>query len=399
MELGALYEKAVTQHIGIKAYVAPSGEPALVFVAFMHRPSAMDNPLAPLGHRWDATHIAFGVVTAGLFTHDWKLEGSAFNGREPDENRWDFDPIKLDSYSGRVLYNPSAHWALSAGYGFLKSPEALVPMESMHRITASAIYGSTIGAEGQLAATVVWGANKPSTNPDLSQAVLLEAEAILDKSNTLVGRGKSLPQKKAATISSWVRRRVGFHRSAVRNVSLFIRPTSENRGLAWWRSRLARWEALERSRQRLEGACGLASQLAGRIVAQCVRPVPRGCQVRHGWNAHGSRGQCCTFSGAAPVDIISAAISTCHGCSTPPNLEHPPYDRLHLVAPQRRGWRHRTGGDLPRVAKPRGHGGHWRPHKESQRDFRLLRRRRRRWQVPRCVGSRRQCRCARAPVR
>jgi hypothetical protein len=189
MELGAMYERAVSTHVGVELYGAPSGEPALGPVAFMHRPSAMDNPLAPIGHHWeDATHIAFGVVTVGFFTHDWKLEGSVFNGREPDENRWNFDTIKLDSYSGRLLYNPSVHWALSAGYGFLKSPEAVVPTESVHRITASAIYGTAIGADGQLATTFVWGANKNSAHPDLSHAALLESEAILDKSNTLIGR-------------------------------------------------------------------------------------------------------------------------------------------------------------------------------------------------------------------
>jgi hypothetical protein len=63
-------------------------------------------------------------------------------------------------------------------------------MESMHRVTASAIYGTTLGANGQVAATLVWGANKPSTNPDLSHAVLLEAEAILDNSNTVLGRAE-----------------------------------------------------------------------------------------------------------------------------------------------------------------------------------------------------------------
>lgn len=189
MELGVLYERPITQRVGISLYGAPSGEPALGPVAFMHRPSAMDVPFAPIGHHWqDATHISFGVVTAGLFTHDWKLEGSVFNGREPDENRWNFDPITLDSYSGRLSYNPSAHWALSAGYGFLKSPEALMPDESLHRVTASAIYGTRLGADGQSATTVVWGANQNSAHPDLSHAALLESEAILDKSNTLIGR-------------------------------------------------------------------------------------------------------------------------------------------------------------------------------------------------------------------
>ena len=46
---------------------APSGEPALGPVAFMHRASAADNPLAPLSHHtFDSTHIGFGVVTAAV---------------------------------------------------------------------------------------------------------------------------------------------------------------------------------------------------------------------------------------------------------------------------------------------------------------------------------------------
>lgn len=189
MELGTMYERAVSKRVGIELYAAPSGEPALGPVAFMHRPSAMDNPFAPLGHHWqDATHIAFGVVTAGIFTHTWKLEGSVFNGREPDDNRWDFDPIKLDSYSGRFTINPSDRWSLEAGYGYLKSPEALIPAESMHRVTASAIYGRPVGPDGQWATTLLYGANTNPSQSRLSNSLLLESEAILDRSNTVLGR-------------------------------------------------------------------------------------------------------------------------------------------------------------------------------------------------------------------
>jgi hypothetical protein len=188
MELGALYQRPITKSLAWSVYAAPSGEPALSPVAFMHRPSAMDNPTAPIGHHWqDATHVSFGVLTAGVFTHTWQLEGSVFNGREPDEKRWDFDPIKLDSYSGRFTLNPSTHWSFAAGYGYLKSPEQLNPTESMHRITASAQHGMSLG-DGQIASTVIWAANKHSTMPGLSHSLLLESEAILDKKNTLFGR-------------------------------------------------------------------------------------------------------------------------------------------------------------------------------------------------------------------
>ncbi len=134
MELGALYQREINKGLAWSIYAAPSGEPALGPVAFMHRPSAMDNPTAPLTHHWqDATHVSFGVLTGGIYSRRWQLEGSVFNGREPDDNRWNFDPIKLDSYSGRFTVNPTNHWSLAGGYGYLKSPEALSPNESIRR--------------------------------------------------------------------------------------------------------------------------------------------------------------------------------------------------------------------------------------------------------------------------
>jgi hypothetical protein len=191
MEVGVLYDRAITKSLAYELYVAPSGEPALGPVAFMHRPSAMDNPLAPIAHHWqDATHISFGVLTAGLYARQWKLEGSVFNGREPDEHRWDFDPIRLDSYSGRLSVNPDSNWSFTAGYGYLKSPEALHADQSEHRLVASALQGTTIGADGQWASALVWGANRFSSASTWSNAVLIESEAILDKWNTVFGRAE-----------------------------------------------------------------------------------------------------------------------------------------------------------------------------------------------------------------
>ena len=187
MELAAMYERELSSNLGVELYVAPSGEPALGPVAFMHRPSAMDNLTAPLGHHWqDATHISFGVVTAGLFGHHWKLEGSAFNGREPDEERWGFDRLRLDSYSGRFTAHLDSSWTVSAGHGYLESPEALNPSESVHRTTASVLQGRRIGHDGRFAAALVWGANRRAGRT--THSGLAEAEAVLDRGNTIYGR-------------------------------------------------------------------------------------------------------------------------------------------------------------------------------------------------------------------
>jgi hypothetical protein len=191
MELGALYQRAATKTLGWSIYAAPSGEPALGPVAFMHRPSAMDNLPAPVGHHWqDATHIAFGVLTAALFAKEWQLEASTFNGREPDENRWNFDSIRLDSYSARATFNPDSGWSLSAGYGYLKQPDASAPGMSMHRITASVQNGKRLGADGQWASALIWGANKETGDHSHTQSVLAESEAVLDRRNTLFARAE-----------------------------------------------------------------------------------------------------------------------------------------------------------------------------------------------------------------
>jgi hypothetical protein len=190
MELAALYERPISKNLALSLYVAPVGEPALGPVAFPHRPSAASNPLAPLAHHWqDATHISFGVLTAGLFTRTVKVEGSLFNGREPDEDRYDFDYSgrRLDSYAGRLTVNPNPNWSLSASYGFIKSPEELRPMESQRRITASVLYSKLIGEGGDWSSALIYGMNKHSGS---SWEGSFTAESNLDvgERNSIFGR-------------------------------------------------------------------------------------------------------------------------------------------------------------------------------------------------------------------
>jgi hypothetical protein len=158
MELAAIYARPLTANLGLQLYGALAGEPALGPVAFPHRRSASADPLAPLGHHWqDSTHISFGVLSAGLFTQSVKLEGSWFNGREPDEHRYDLDLRGFDSFSGRLLLNPNRNWSLQASYGYLESPESLEPQASLHRTTVSAMHANALGTTGECATSLVWG--------------------------------------------------------------------------------------------------------------------------------------------------------------------------------------------------------------------------------------------------
>src|SRR6266498_2904571 len=193
MELAGLYERPVARNLGLSLYLAPVGEPAVGPVAFPHRPSAADDPLAPISHHWqDGTHIAFGVMTAGIFTRTAKLEASWFNGREPDEIRTDFDYAgrRHDSYSARVTVNPGPRWSLSGWYAYLKSPEELHPDESLHRLGVSALTTQPFGKGGQWASALIWGANDPIGSGRLSNSVVLESNLDLDGTNSIFGRAE-----------------------------------------------------------------------------------------------------------------------------------------------------------------------------------------------------------------
>ncbi len=138
MQLAASWRIPITSRTGFTMVGGPVGEPALGPVAFMHRPSAAEIPFAPLSHHvFDSTHISFGVVTAAVDHGPWVVEGSAFNGREPDENRWDIDFGALDSVSGRVWFRPRNTWEFQASTGRLKDPEELEP-GNVQRTTTSA---------------------------------------------------------------------------------------------------------------------------------------------------------------------------------------------------------------------------------------------------------------------
>lgn len=174
-ELAVSYSYSFSQKTDLFFYLGYPGEPSLGPVAFMHRPSALYNPDAPLSHHWiDATHITFGVATIGIRLGEFKIEGSSFTGREPNEYRYDFDKPRFDSWSSRLSFNPSSNWALQVSHGFLKSPEELHPGENIFRTTASATFSKLITETSHLNAVLLWGINK-SPDHDGENALMLES--------------------------------------------------------------------------------------------------------------------------------------------------------------------------------------------------------------------------------
>jgi hypothetical protein len=153
-------------------YLGYPGEPALGPPAFMHRPSAVNNPAAPITHHWlDSTHITFGVATAGFVHDSWKLELSQFTGREPDQYRFNFDEPRFDSTAVRLSYNPDEHWSLQTSWGHLNSPEQLSPDEDETRITASAQYFARLEDGASIATMLAWGLKDLSDGAKLNAVV------------------------------------------------------------------------------------------------------------------------------------------------------------------------------------------------------------------------------------
>ena len=190
MEAAVTYTRALAPGWGFQLYAAPVGEPALGPVAAPHRASAAADPLAAIGHHWlDSSHISFGVLTAALLTPTAKLELSWFNGREPDENRWDFDLRVPDSYAARLTTNPTPGVSAQVSYGYMPSHDPLEPDEPLHRLTASVMYHRSVGSAGHWATTAAFGRNVGEHSGD-TNAFLLETNLDLDGRNVLFGRAE-----------------------------------------------------------------------------------------------------------------------------------------------------------------------------------------------------------------
>jgi hypothetical protein len=195
MEVAALYTQGLGDVLALQLYAAPAGEPALGPAGFPHRLSAAPDPLAPIGHHWlDSTHISFGVVTAAVMSRDVKVEGSWFNGREPDERRWDFDLRAPDSWAVRAQMAASSHLTMQISYGWLASPERQDLDISVRRTTVSVTHHRPGAASGMWATTAAFGHNdeRHAGESHGSFAALVESALDLDGRNVFFGRAEAV---------------------------------------------------------------------------------------------------------------------------------------------------------------------------------------------------------------
>jgi hypothetical protein len=188
MEIAAIYDYRIGTRNLLSLYFAPIGSPAMGPVAYPHRTSTIENPLAALGHhQQDSTHIASDVVTLGFTHRSVRVEISGFHGREPDEERWNIDQGALDSWSTRLTINPATNWSGQFSYASLHSPEGLHPDDNARRQTASVMYHRPT-AGGFWSSTVLWGRNQGGHHENVFNSYLAESTWKFAHKNHIWGR-------------------------------------------------------------------------------------------------------------------------------------------------------------------------------------------------------------------
>src|SRR5690242_11381291 len=207
MELAGSVSQDIAPKSSIFLYAGLPGEPAFGPPAFMHRESIMDSPEAPITHHWlDSTHISFGVVTAGLVLDRLKVEVSRFNGREPDQHRWNIETGPLDSTAIRLSWNPTRTLALQGSWGDFVDPEELEPGVNQKRWSASALWADDVAPDWHAAATLAWGRKSARGHSD--DGVALEA-SLTHQQWTLFGRGEMTENRELTTAEEGPAYRVG----------------------------------------------------------------------------------------------------------------------------------------------------------------------------------------------
>ena len=118
----------------------------------------------------DSTHIAGSVLTLGAQRGPLGASLSGFHGREPDENRWNIDTGRVDSWAARVTFDPAPNWSAQISTGHLQHPEA-AESGNIQRTTASIAYSA-----GGWHTSVILGHNDKtrgrSTNAYVAESVV-----------------------------------------------------------------------------------------------------------------------------------------------------------------------------------------------------------------------------------
>ena len=144
----------------LKIFFAPRGQATEGPIAFMHRPTGMVNPDAPLGHHTaqDVSHITSTVVGASAALGRFQIEGSVFNGSEPEPSKVDLPIGTLNSYATRLGYQFSDSTFVMISASQVDPSDANhTTMTKAQRYSASAYTKHEFGENWMLHNTLIYG--------------------------------------------------------------------------------------------------------------------------------------------------------------------------------------------------------------------------------------------------
>ena len=124
----------------LKIWLAPRGQSTDGPIAFMHRPTGMVNPDAPLGHHigQDVGHISSTVLGAALQLSGSTFEISTFNGTEPEPTKVDLPINRPNSYAARLIHQFNSQFYAMVSAAYVKEPEPHEPdLDHVWRYSAS----------------------------------------------------------------------------------------------------------------------------------------------------------------------------------------------------------------------------------------------------------------------
>jgi hypothetical protein len=145
----------------IKLFFAPRGQATDGPIAFMHRPTGMTNPDAPLGHHLaqDIGHITSTVLGASITKGKTTFEFSTFNGREPEPAKVDLPIGSLNSYGARLSQDLGDNWFAMLSAAYIKDPEGDHAPQIDHnwRYSFSTYFQKNLAHEWTWSNTIAYG--------------------------------------------------------------------------------------------------------------------------------------------------------------------------------------------------------------------------------------------------
>lgn len=125
LALTQVFSLSATRTRLLRLAFAPRGLSPDGPVPFMHRPTGMLNPDAPLGHHigQDVGHITSTVLGLGLYLDGTILEASTFHGREPEPAEVNLPLGAPDSFGARVSHRIGRPYLVSVSAAYVHDPE------------------------------------------------------------------------------------------------------------------------------------------------------------------------------------------------------------------------------------------------------------------------------------